>query len=281
MLQGESYFKDTLPLITLRESDHTYIIRNDEFHEGVLLHSTTKIVQSMFSPFLAHVIAKNIVKSKNPATIAKYKSILNGSDSPELLVNKWKDAGVLAAKYGTNVHKYIETFLLHFENEDYRENINMSGEYIKDISSFKDFYDTIVVPQKWTPFILEMAIFDRDYPIAGSVDAIFKVAAEKDRFIMCDWKTSKTSLRLEGKKNYGKYGKGPLSKMKDNKINRYFLQQNIYRYILEKKKNCYNIVITDMYLCVLVKNKHFEFIPVDFIDNCIIEQVIEHYLQKK
>jgi RHS repeat-associated protein len=68
-----------------------------------------------------------------------------------------------------------------------------------------------------------------------------------------DWKRSKKILNpLNGqvikKDGWGKRGIGILKHIDDTSYNRYELQQNLYRHILEKN---YNIVINNMYLIVM------------------------------
>lgn len=280
-MPGFEHFKNVCSLIYLEEKNHIYVIRNEKYWKGCDLHSSTRITQEMFQKFNAKLIATNVLKSKKLHNIQQYGEFLLQENPVEALVEKWNRDGRDAANYGTRVHKFIETFF-KYQNENVFD--NLPEDLMIDILSFQQVYDS-QIKRKWQPFMFEMAIFDRDYPIAGSVDALFvkkDVVQESEikSVIMCDWKTSKKDFEFEAN-SYCKSAQGPFNFLPDCKLSRYRMQQNIYRYILEKSKNEYNVKVEEMYLCVLIKNeKKCKLIKIDRLEDSIIEAGLEYYFQK-
>nr|WIE95415.1 hypothetical protein [Microctonus hyperodae filamentous virus] len=286
------HFYETLNLITLDESTHTYSIRDKLYWpDQQRLYSSTQICQRLFQPFMANVIAHNICRSKNAATREKYADILAREDPETELKKKWQLEGQQAAKFGTALHKYIENFYKSSTTTD--DNIVLDSNLQKQIDTFQQFHEAHVATQ-WQPFIMEMAIFDRDYPICGTIDSLFitktqtynenlmKNGGKKISVIMCDWKTCKQDLFLPCKYRVT-YGRGPLADLPDTKINRYALQQNIYRYILEKDINNYNVIVEEMYLVCFIKDGEggYRKVPVERFDNRLVEKCILYFFDNK
>lgn len=146
-----------------------------------------------------------------------------------------------AAEKGTYLHEQIEHFL---KGRDYESNS-------KEFMMFKDFYHQIVAAKGFEFIEAEKRIFFEDYNIAGTVDALFK-KPNSDQYLIVDWKRSK-KLVIDGHpKKYG-YGCGlsELNHLDNSSYYKYALQQNIYRYILQKK---YGMTISSMNLIVLHEN---------------------------
>jgi hypothetical protein len=152
---------------------------------------------------------------------------------PEELREKWARRGQESRDLGTKLHEQIEQFFLIRE-------IANSPEF----KLFQDYeMDTILLP-----FRSEWRIYDEEYMIAGTVDL---VVAEDGIYDMYDWKRSRKVVDGTGSPitvNRWANGIGPLSHLPDTSFNRYVLQQNIYRILLEKN---YGIIIRNMFIVVL------------------------------
>ena len=124
-------------------------------------------------------------------------------------------------------------------------------------SFFKKFHDKYPA---LTPYRTEWRIFDASVSIAGTVDMVYK-KNNGDVFIF-DWKRSTKLVDQQGNmllKDF-KYGLEGLSHVEDNSFNRYVLQQNIYKYILESN---YGAKVSSMNLLVLHPDyKDFIHLPV-------------------
>ena len=84
--------------------------------------------------------------------------------------------------------------------------------------------------------------------IEGTIDMVYK--NNDGELLIFDWKRSKNVLKPDGSVDDKCYKNafGGLSHLGDNSFNRYCLQQNIYKYILEKK---YQQRISSMNLLIL------------------------------
>jgi hypothetical protein len=146
-----------------------------------------------------------------------------------------------AAEKGTYLHEQIENFLKGKEHE----------ANSKEFVMFKKFYQQIVEAKGFEFIEAEKRILLEDYNIAGTVDALFK-KPNSDDYLIVDWKRSKKLLVDGNPKKYGYgYGLSELSHLDNSSYYKYALQQNIYRYILQKK---YRMTISSMNLIVLHEN---------------------------
>ena len=106
------------------------------------------------------------------------------------------------------------------------------------------------------PYRTEWRIFDEDIDLAGSIDLLCVDEGDADkstttkskkppaspRFVMVDYKRTK-ALETKGR---GK-GVGPCAALSDTNTNHYYVQQNLYRHILERK---YGIIVDEMVMRV-------------------------------
>lgn len=146
-----------------------------------------------------------------------------------------------AAEKGTYLHSQIENFLsgMKFDSDS------------KEFSYFLDFYDNEIISRNLVFAEAEKIIFSNRHIVAGIIDCLFK-KNNSDEYVMVDWKRSK-KLIIDGRPRvygYG-YALSDLSNLDNSSYNRYCLQQNIYKYILETE---YSIRISSMKLVVLHEN---------------------------
>lgn len=146
-----------------------------------------------------------------------------------------------AAEKGTYLHSQIENFLTGktFDSDS------------KEFSLFLNFYNREVVFRKLNFSEAEKIIFSERHNVAGTIDSLFK-KNDKDEYVMLDWKRSK-KLIIDGRPRvfgYG-YALSELNTLDNSSYNRYCLQQNIYKYILETE---YSMKISSMKLVVLYEN---------------------------
>ena len=157
-------------------------------------------------------------------------------ESPQKIVQIWKQRGDEAANLGTFLHEQIEKFYL-----------GLPYTVTNEFQLFKQF---IRDHPKITPYRSEWRIFDDNYNIAGTIDLLSK---EGTGFDIYDWKRSRKiidpyTLNIIKTDPWNNRGIGKLSNIHDTSYNRYCLQQSLYRYILEKN---YDLKISNMYLVVL------------------------------
>ena len=144
-----------------------------------------------------------------------------------------------AAVLGTELHLQIENYYTKKPFDD----------SLQEFKYFLAFEKEKIIPKKLIFAEAEKKVFYSKFNVAGTVDCLYK--SSDGNYVMVDWKRSK-KLIVQGTNQPDKRGfqieiEG-LTNLTNCSYYRYCIQQNMYKYILEKK---YNIVISDMILAVL------------------------------
>ena len=163
------------------------------------------------------------------------------------LIESWESNGAMAREVGTQLHLAIEKY---FKNEKMPDSYHFtfSGRYVNIdekvsiTTELKYFRNFIADNKSLVPFRTEWRICDLQYGIAGTIDFICRNGSSFDIY---DWKRSKKTSPDE--KIY-RYGRNGLSSVPDISYWHYALQQNLYRYILEKN---YGLKVNKMHLVIL------------------------------
>jgi hypothetical protein len=147
-----------------------------------------------------------------------------------------------AAVLGTELHLQIENY---FTKKPFNDSL-------QEFKYFLNFEKEKIIPKGLIFSEAEKKIFNHKYNVAGTVDCLFKNSEGK--YVMVDWKRSK-KLIVKGTDRPDKRGfqieiEG-LNTLTNCSYYRYCIQQNMYKYILEKE---YNITISEMILTVLHEN---------------------------
>lgn len=218
-------FDDWNSSIAFDEESHKYIHPKDETGNAEYISVTTLIER--FFPF----DLKRYIERKAEEENKTEDDVLD-----EYLLMRDE-----AAEKGTYLHNQIECFLkkVKFDSE--------SSEF----ELFLEFYNKEIKPRNLLFFDAERMIFSDNYNVAGTIDCLFK-KADKDEYVMLDWKRSK-KLIIDGRPRifgYG-YALSELSSLDNSSFNRYCLQQNIYKHIAETE---YGMKISSMKLVVLHEN---------------------------
>lgn len=155
--------------------------------------------------------------------------------STDAILAEWEAKRVNSANKGTALHEAIELF--YNDNEH-----NSNTPEFKHFLSFKQKFNTMI------PHRSEWRIFDEDLLIAGTIDMVYE--KQDDSLYMFDWKRSEKVIRQDGsiKNETFQFAFGELAHLGDNSYNKYCLQQNIYKAILEKR---YNKKISSINLLIL------------------------------
>ncbi|VXD19762.1 hypothetical protein [Marinoscillum sp. 108] len=212
-LQGNVAFED---------ETHTYHHPKDETGNAEYISVTTLI--DRFFPFDIDRFIQGKVKKEGLSEEEVLEEFLRNRDE--------------AAEKGTYLHEQIERFL---KGESY-------DECTKEFAHFRRFYNHVIVDKGFQFVEAEKKVLLEEYNVAGTVDALFKKPDSND-YVIIDWKRSK-KLVIDGyprKFGYG-YALSELGNLDNSSYNKYSLQQNIYKYILEKK---YGFPISSMNLIVL------------------------------
>lgn len=168
------------------------------------------------------------------------------------ILEEWDAKGSCSRNVGTFMHQQIESY---YKGLPYQQKFSFKyeGKYVHieeqislelEYTQFIEFLEN----HKFKPFRTEWVIYDEKLKIAGTIDMIHK---RGDVFDIYDWKRSHRIVDFFGEpitiNDYGDKGLGELNHIEDTPYWHYCIQQNLYRYILERN---YDINIGKMYLVV-------------------------------
>ena len=244
--------------IHFEESTHTYTVDNIGTMTPV-----SSVISMFFTPF--------------DAEYWSLKKCDGNEEKAEELRETWKVNGLFASQTGTHLHKQIEAFLNTGMEANLTCPIQFDGKYIHikkniDISTewkyFKNFHQTI----KYTPFRTEWCVYDSNTRMAGTIDLL--CSCEDGTYEIYDWKrSSNINPDEENRWNHGCNG---LEHFTNTTYSHYCLQQNLYKYILEKN---YGLHISRMNLVVLHPEKNnFEIVGIKPLEK-EVSIIINHLRQ--
>ena len=194
--------------IGFEDKRHVYFVEGDD---KVNFTSGTSFLKQFFPKFDVETIS------------ARYaaKHGMNQDDVKKM----WKDKGRQAADEGTEVHQYMED--IFFGKEPI---VSLSNQRVADLqrAGFSFWYEQLT--KEYDLVDAEKVIASIDLKIAGMVDLI-GINKKTGRLALLDWKTNK-ELRFE---NIFQTGLGPLLHLQDTNVNHYFLQLNLYQYIMQRE----------------------------------------------
>ena len=203
------------------------------------LKSVSKVINSLFSSFNADAVILNMMKSEKWPQ-SKYFEM-----TPSEIKLLWNSNGKDARNAGTKLHDQIEKYCNN-EEFDADEDDRALDQFIA--------WDH---KKQWTPYRTEWKIFDDDFKVAGTIDAVFK--NKKKEFVMVDWKRCKEISRGN---SFQSSIVPELDHLPDCKLVRYSMQLNLYKKIVEKN---YGIKISRM-LIVNVHPLQNTFLEIDALD---------------
>ena len=165
------------------------------------------------------------------------------------LRDSWECKGAVASQAGTFLHKQIEDYLNGKELPELLCEVNFNGCYINlndtlDISREWSYFKAFERNVTFTPFRTEWRVYDAEARVAGTLDLV--CACNDGTYEIYDWKRSNKIDPTE--RNRWANGMNGLEHLTDTSYIHYCLQQNLYRYMLERN---YGIRISRMNLVVL------------------------------
>jgi len=219
--------------IEFHEEKHIYLTP-----DNIRFTSVSKCISDAFPVFETNKIAARVAM-KEGVSVRSIKE-------------KWEKSRNDGADLGTNVHLYAECLI---KGITLPRAINKKArKYFKTVKTFIKN-----LKKEWDVVATELIVFDSDYKLAGTFDALLRHKGTSEYKII-DWKTNK-EIKLHN--NYQK-GKGPLSHLDDCNYNKYGLQLNLYRHILLKGKY-FPIEHYDMELLHITEDEVTGY-PIDLLD---------------
>ena len=235
MLEKMSTFRDAGHYaqdadIDFEPDEHIYI------YKGIKrMLPVSSLIAYFFDEFQALPQAENQLK---------YKGI-----PVEESLDKWEHAGRTASEVGTFVHLQTENYFQRgfFETEcqlqfgDETEVVSVEQEKLHFLRFIRDY--------QIEPYRQEWPVYDKNLNIAGTIDLICQ--EDNGEFTIYDWKRSSKVVNAQGlpivEGFRGKMSQNGIS-LPDTSFYHYCIQQNLYRYMLEKH---YGIKVKAMNLVVL------------------------------
>lgn len=219
----DSYPQDAY--ITFDPSEHIYLYKGREFA------SVSTVVSKFFREF-------------NPLDNSKRVADREGVTQIEI-IERWDAAGKESREVGTFMHAQIESILNH-EHPLLTTHFEYNGQYVKtngNISIEKEliYFQDFMRENQIYPYRTEWRICNEEYEIAGTIDLLCK---NGDDFEIYDWKRSR---KAQPDETIWAYGKNGLEHIPDISYYHYVLQQNLYKYILEKN---YGIRVSKMHIVI-------------------------------
>ena len=197
----------------------------------------------------------------------------------EQLREEWAAKGAVACQAGTYLHRQIEHYLNGGQPSELFCCVGYKGKYVHvselvDIDREWEYFRAFDAETDYTPFRTEWGVFDVETRIAGTIDLIG--ARPDGTYEIYDWKrSSKIDPEEQNPWSDGRYG---LEHLSDTSYVHYCLQQNLYRYLVEKN---YGLKISRMNLVVLhPEYDNYRMIPVPRMDR-EIGVMMRHVLEQK
>ncbi len=218
--------------ISFDQANHDYFIDGQKAK-----FSVTEIIDKFFPEFESAYWAERKAMEKLNQDHIEYDSEVLKATIKQIL-NAWEKKRIDAALKGTILHEKIEDFY----NKKHHEDVPPEFEF------FKNFHNKY---KRLKPYRTEWRIFDESLSLAGTVDMVYQ--KENGELFIFDWKRTSKLIDQNNQpilKDFN-YGRDGLSHIADNSFNRYALQQNVYKFILEKY---YDKKISSMNLLVLHPN---------------------------
>jgi len=186
--------------IKFDEKKHQYWI-NEESYESV-----TRFIDKFFPKFDANKISKKSAAKKN---IPQSK-----------LLSTWKKEGEEGERKGTLVHNYVDCLIQN-----------------KPLPTFEKDYDVNyfrIVKSALKTLLKDYCVYKSEYMVAcplikkaGTIDLLLRNC---DTLVINDWKTNKELKSF----NPWESAYPPVEFLDNTNLNKYKLQLNLYKYILQK-----------------------------------------------
>lgn len=212
------------------ESTHTYTV------DGLgIFTSVSNIISQFFKPFDAEGISLRKCHD-NPIAAAALRE-------------EWAAKGQISSVCGTHMHAQIENFLNTGAQPKLDCHVEYHGDYVQldkhiSIATEWEYFQRFCHENQFTPFRTEWGVYDDDTRMAGTIDLLCE--CPDGTYEIFDWKRSN---RIDPQEvNRWNSGINGLEFLSDTVYHHYCLQQNLYRYILERN---YGIAISRMNLVVL------------------------------
>jgi ATP-dependent exoDNAse (exonuclease V) beta subunit len=200
--------------LIFKEEDHSYTIKET----GQKLQSCTQFVKSFFPEFDSEFHSKRV---------AEDYEILQ-----EEVLQLWKERADARAEFGSRVHAYAEAYIKATTTIYYPDD----EEYVRYCQSVRMVLDTLKADYEFID--AEKMLFSERLGLAGTTDLLFR---DGKTLLVLDWKTNREITKNDIFKHWKSYmglpykAKPPIEHIEDCKFNKFSLQLNIYKRLIEEE----------------------------------------------
>jgi len=204
--------------IEFDEASHSYFWGGQKLERSV-----TELVETFFGKFDPQR-AIELMKGGRNWPRPEYSTKAGVPWTDQAILDYWDRTGEFARNKGTWMHYNIERFLNGYAA--------VPGDELPEMKMFSEFFEQVILKQNIQPYRTEWRVAAPEYGLAGSVDFVGRVSGEGGGYVLCDWKRSKKVGAAAN--SYSKKASPPIGHLEDTDLQKYFLQLNVYRYILKK-----------------------------------------------
>lgn len=246
--------------IRFEDEGHRYFLDGQLCRRADGWLSTTTFIHDFWEPFDADAIIFKMMKkermqsgafagmSMTDINEAVTRLIANGERftvnekyvgmSAQEVKDAWNLNGEESCRLGS---------LMHLNCERYYNQVPIEPEHLEGVErEYELFLEFAQDHEHLEPFRTELMIFDLDLKITGSIDMLFIDPAD-GQLVMMDWK--RLNKPMERTTQFNKYSTHPLLRhLPDTNLWHYAMQQNIYKYLLQKN---YGFTVKEMYLVAM------------------------------
>ena len=213
--------------------------------------SVTRLIEEYCNEFDADAIAQKVATKEN-------KSVMQ-------VLNEWQHKNKIACEKGHLGHEYAQSL---WNKAKYQEEIKsgLEGALIP-LKRIKEQADNFYLDYKdqLEHLVDELVVGSEEYDIASAIDHLF-INKYTGGLILVDYKTNSDIHKSE---RYAKNMKIPLNHIKDFTLNHYYIQLNIYKYLIEKYTG---LIVEDMFIVYFSENIiNYEIIDIPDMQNEVIE----------
>jgi len=252
------------------------IVKNEEKHiyyvNGVPMKcSVTGFKSFFFHPFDDDGLIRTMFR--NSKTVGKHFKSKYGNSNYENMTHSgilkyWSSVSTegtrfhLMMEYLLNIHQDMITKFSVNEIMEECVKISNSKGIIPDMKRIKLISQFLVsfFKKGWKPYRVEWKIYDEEYGIAGTIDAVFtKNIKDKTEYMIIDWKTV---VATTNKDSSSYYCYRPFENMKASKMNEYLIQLNLYAHILKTR---YDITVKNL-MAIMISPHNIKDYVLEVID---------------
>lgn len=215
------------------EPSHTYTYKNKVYK------SVSTVLYNYVPEFPEEIMATNVANKRNREYIPEPNAPMFGTRhiwNKERVLAEWKLKRDIAANYGSFIHLELEKYAC----EKYLDNKEVKpltiDESLINQEDMVDAYQTIQQGKYWLDNMIadgyelvdtEVMMINPILGYTGTIDLLF---LKDGKLVIADWKSNRKDIYTD---DYNQYMKSPFNTLKNSTVNKYKIQLNLYKKLME------------------------------------------------